>query len=408
MGYLQGGAGCHTEDDCAKRAVTDLGTSSVWADTVGSNYLEVRSGYILFSDPVKNPHFADAHHVYIPYCTGDYHTGQVTQPTSDQWGWYFDGHLNIQLIGELLSKNVVGVSKVDKVLLTGSSAGGIGTLNNCDWLHSFFQAYSSHPVDVKCVPLGGWFMSGFAEDQTDPDVGPSLWADWSQGRATSVEYTKASAEAIIHLHQRYLPVECTDARPTDEAWKCINMHVLYPYVTTPMYVVENQFESYHINTEPLMLPRRLTGTVLGNEYVAYTGRAMRNSTIRLVTEHPLGKVGDGLFLPSCFGHTENVRLGTSYQTVVSGFTVDVPAVLVDDCQTQDGLACNPTCRTVPSTDPTCTSEVHVLCGEYFAPAAESASCVKCATNKFAKGLSTLTCSDAEVQQICEARAEIVV
>merc|ERR1712176_834988 len=80
---------------------------------------------------------------------------------------------------------------------------------------------------------------------------------------------------------------------------------------------------------------------------------MRNSTHQVV-EHPLGKKGDGLFLPSCFLH------GTLYtETKLSGFSAleglgdwffgrgKVPRVLVDNCKMQDGLPCNPTCPGAP-------------------------------------------------------------
>lgn len=66
-------------------------------------------------------------------CTGDVHIGGRNTTSPDTWGLYFSGHSNLQsIVSHLLSTTTLG--NADAVLLTGSSAGGMGTFHNVDWL----------------------------------------------------------------------------------------------------------------------------------------------------------------------------------------------------------------------------------------------------------------------------------
>ena len=64
------------------------------------------------------------------------------------------------------------------VLLTGGSAGGIGTLLNIDWARDQFPSSTV----VKGAPMGGWFVPGDAPDQAHTWNPPSKWPDWSKGK----------------------------------------------------------------------------------------------------------------------------------------------------------------------------------------------------------------------------------
>merc|ERR1719491_815779 len=78
--FLQGGGACSTEQACETWADAKggRGGSGIWKPTR-------QQGGTLSPDPAQNPDFHDAHHVYVPYCTGDTHAGQVTAPTEAQW-----------------------------------------------------------------------------------------------------------------------------------------------------------------------------------------------------------------------------------------------------------------------------------------------------------------------------------
>ena len=104
------------------------------------------------ADCAANPDFCAATHVFVPYCTGDCHAGNNTSPSASSWELYFDGHANFAaIIAELKQQH--GLAAAKKVLLTGGSAGGIGTFKNVDFLATLLPG-----AVVKGAPEAGWFF----------------------------------------------------------------------------------------------------------------------------------------------------------------------------------------------------------------------------------------------------------
>ena len=65
------------------------------------NWETVKSvGGILSADPQENPYFADANHVFVPYCSSDSWSGTVSHKNED--GFNFMGrHIVREVIREL-------------------------------------------------------------------------------------------------------------------------------------------------------------------------------------------------------------------------------------------------------------------------------------------------------------------
>ena len=109
--HLDGGGACASKSTCMQRANTSSGSSNYWNKThKGSNEWS--------DDPVLNPDFYMAHHVVIPYCTGDVHLGQISTPTDATWGLYFSGHLNFVHIIQGLGEKF-GLLTAKYILFTG-------------------------------------------------------------------------------------------------------------------------------------------------------------------------------------------------------------------------------------------------------------------------------------------------
>jgi hypothetical protein len=94
----------------------------------------------------KNP-FADAHFVFLPYCTGDVFSGdKVTELQGllpfNKATLHFKGAHNIT---EYLKRLAPTFKDVDEVVLAGSSAGGFGA--GLSW-HKAREAFSPIPVHV--------------------------------------------------------------------------------------------------------------------------------------------------------------------------------------------------------------------------------------------------------------------
>lgn len=284
------------------------------------------------------------------------------------------------------------------MLLSGSSAGGAGTILNCDWLQSALTDHAS-AAQVKCAPTAGWFFPGSTEDQSDPEAAPSDWAHWSIGETGGVFHDDSGRQ----LYQTYLHDGCVRNHEASDAWKCGSAHTVYPYIQTPMYVMENQYDTNQLSAQ-LKLPKSEYSTDAGMGYIAYFGRAMRNSTAQVIS-HPFGKKGDGLYLPSCLDH------GIAGTTTLQGFTKNqalgdwfhnragAPLILVDGCEMQSpGLPCNPTCDSVPSGGG-CKDAVQQLCGDKIG--SDVVGCETCARSFRSELLAAGCSTEQEVAQICK-------
>merc|ERR1711871_1724596 len=96
-----------------------------------------RNSPFLQPDAATNPDFYGANRVFIPYCTGDLHTGTQTSTSEKTYGLWFSGSVNLRLIIDHL-KQSEGLNDAKYVMLTGESAGGMGTYFQVDKVASYF------------------------------------------------------------------------------------------------------------------------------------------------------------------------------------------------------------------------------------------------------------------------------
>ena len=318
--FLQGGGACYTPADCGARAKTALGTSTVWAPSLTD------ADNVLSADPAVNP-FASFTRVFVPYCSGDVHLGTRTSVVGAGFPLFFAGHLTVAaVVAELRAAEALGAAA--QLLLSGSSAGGIGTIVNAD-----FVAAQLPRVEVRAAPQGGWFFPAvvnFSAWRGDPNGGPPFAGQGSPAMA---------------LWEAYLQPACVAAR--GRAY-CASVNFAFPYVATPMHVCENQMDSNQLFAQ-LGVPHNYSDP-LALRYVAYFQDRMR-SGLAQVAASPRA----ALFAPACVAHTENTNFAArtrvhsagrdfSYKDSIAawwfGAPKGVPRALVDAC---DGVACNPTC-----------------------------------------------------------------
>ena len=133
--WLQGGGICQSTADCQSLSKTDLGSSKGYNSKPQMNVLHP----MVQGDIVVNPDFASWNRVYIPYVSGDFWNGQRMTPDkpsnpfdtdAPSWSGYFQGHsILAETIYRLKRSENLGEST--DAILTGCSAGGIGTIINC-------------------------------------------------------------------------------------------------------------------------------------------------------------------------------------------------------------------------------------------------------------------------------------
>ena len=139
--YMEGGGACFNSGTCPHASHLDG-----WGpDQFGVNIGPYNIGLFDRIDDL-NP-FRDATYVFVPYCTGDVHAG--SKPDG------MDGHkfVGYQNVGHDLDYLIPKSTKVTRVILAGSSAGGFGALINYDRTATAFGATPVLLLDDSGPPL---------------------------------------------------------------------------------------------------------------------------------------------------------------------------------------------------------------------------------------------------------------
>ena len=204
--------------------------------------MQVKSGSArvgLPHDKSKSSHKADKQLLHAQ------HAGNNTSPSAASWGLTFDGHANFAaIVGEhdrlratFLAglrfhteaslhvmcaaelKQQHGLATAKKVLLTGGSAGGIGTFKNVDWLASQLPG-----AVVKGAPEAGWFFPAALPADLPNIYSPSDWAHFSvgaHGNPSSVNNSEAAfVQGELWQSQGLYPPACVEQQKPDEWWAC--------------------------------------------------------------------------------------------------------------------------------------------------------------------------------------------
>jgi hypothetical protein len=152
--FMQGGGACWDADTClvAKASVhleDDVGEATVLAEAGGL------SG--LFDHANQANPFRQFAYVYMPYCTGDLHAGTQAQVYDAGAGPVSIEHYGGRNVEEYLERLVPTFPDIQRVVVTGISAGGFGATFNW-WRYQ--GAFPKARVDV-------WDDAGLLVDPTD-------------------------------------------------------------------------------------------------------------------------------------------------------------------------------------------------------------------------------------------------
>jgi hypothetical protein len=162
--YLQGGGACWDDLTChglVKTASNLLG---------GFDYRKFQGDGDLTAVPLlqrdtsDNP-FRDASLVFVPYCTGDVHSGDRTQTYVIAGNRQVTHHWGYRNLTAFLRRLVTTFPNADRVWLTGSSAGGFGTA-----------------INLEHVKRAFWWARVDAVDDSGPLLQPNgdRWDQWNR------------------------------------------------------------------------------------------------------------------------------------------------------------------------------------------------------------------------------------
>ena len=284
--YLHGGGLCIERIDCLERAKGDQGSSLNWKDAVGG------FDNVLSYDE-RNP-FRDWNAVFLRYCNGDTWTGTNADGRPGRYGLYFSGHnVLAATVADLRTSHGLGnASSTQQVVLTGASAGGIGTNNNCNWLaDSLFDAN----VNVSCAPQAGLFF---------PQGVRALW----QQRVLPGELTAGQVGSlwVTRLFSSRLDERCSRAQQSknESVRFCWDASTVLPHLVPRTLVAQNSWDQLQLDAilcwqDDVPLP----GVSCPDDYL----RAHRQAVVtQLSTLHAQGSGSVSAWNPSCFTHTEDM------------------------------------------------------------------------------------------------------
>jgi hypothetical protein len=133
--FVQGGGSCYNAETCGGTP-SEYGSADAAAFMGGSGILDRVAG-----NPVANWNY-----VFVPYCTGDVHAGNnpnaMVSGVAD--AQQFVGYVDMELV---LARLAPTFPTVNRVLLTGTSAGGSGAYFN------YLQTRRAFPSTVKLALL---------------------------------------------------------------------------------------------------------------------------------------------------------------------------------------------------------------------------------------------------------------
>ena len=333
--FLQGGGECRSATECA---VWDGGAgrgSAGWPKTkrLGEDELS--------DDASVNPHFHDWNKLFVPYCSADMHSGTRLTPSHALGGGYFAGHNLINATLAQLRRSLPALAP-SLVLLSGSSAGGIGVLLHADYFAAAWPA-----ATVKAAPAAGFFYPAvsserdFINGDATPArrLGPHARPAPPQllrpaaprgltgvppphcrprGRVGAVRLA-ALRRAVsgrgrnVHRPSRGRVRDMSERGPTGEASKCTDAAFAWRALATPLFVRENQYDTAKLANCGCDASAALTAN--DTSYLRQWGRWVRGTLRDLGSE----ATPHGYFAPSCLSHAAN--LGWSAAPLIRGVSM---------------------------------------------------------------------------------------
>eukprot|EP00929_Paragymnodinium_shiwhaense_P115841 TRINITY_DN8499_c0_g5_i1.p1 TRINITY_DN8499_c0_g5~~TRINITY_DN8499_c0_g5_i1.p1 ORF type:complete len:506 (-),score=83.73 TRINITY_DN8499_c0_g5_i1:221-1738(-) len=270
--YFEGGGECRTADDCRGWFEGGRGDSSRWQDTKNPERQNTMD-----SDCSANPDFCSWSKIYIPYCTADMHSGTRREGMPSLGGYFFSGHNNVVALLQDM-KRLPGYAAPTSALITGASAGGIGS-----FMHVDFFAEAWPDAAVKAAPECGFFYAGVRDTE-----------DYHESKATPSKNL-----GFIEEWAPFYPRACAVAT-NNNMGRCTDAHFLYPYIRSPLFIRENQYDTAKLAN------CGFKSSSTDFDYLKAWGRWMR-AQLEVISRSKK----DGFFSASCYMHAGNFGFESS-------------------------------------------------------------------------------------------------
>lgn len=331
--FMEGGGDCTDAATCEEIVASGQGSSK------GAALTHTPRAPLLLPDAAANPRFYASNHVYVPYLTGDFHAGQRCGNASDIYlgKYWFCGHRHLEAtLDTLLHEHSLGNASL--VIFSGCSTGGMGVFRNLDYVRAKLLTNAPLALTVGAAFSGFYFFQS-------PFTGP--------GAQPVQDFGAAGFERYFGMHKAYVDQSCEAAlAPRGAAWMCQQANYSQPYVTTPIFISEDQTDKVVMSHHAGVTPPPWSSNPAMAAYAAIW-QANMSAAIADFAARPTR----GVFSPACWNHCGNHR-GTPriggidvvqafdkwVQNVVArsgrGITNTSAYVNIDTC---GASPCNPTC-----------------------------------------------------------------
>lgn len=198
---------------------------------------------------------------------------------------------------------------VENAVLTGCSAGGIGTILNCDWFAEQFQG-----AKVACRPEAGWFgleqatYDHFVSKTPDPDPRKLTSSNWTVNVQPYGVGTPGTAfsRCADDYNAGKLRIDHCEGQQLGPVWCCSSPPLIYQYSKTPMFVSENTADAYQVFSSG-GCPQEASSCKksLNNKKLIAFWDYIRSTISSSLTYHVVNgpkSSQDGLFAPACLQH----------------------------------------------------------------------------------------------------------
>lgn len=197
--FMQGGGACWDYGTCL------VLNTAVHGPFKAANFESAKGGFpsAFDRDDVSNP-FRDWSYVFVPYCTGDLHAGNQVKVYLDLFNQPHDyHHVGHQNVLAYLARLRATFPAIDRLMLSGASAGGYGVLFNYDAFRTQLAPAESAFIDDSGPPLIG---NGIQYPIRD-----AWWAAWDP-TATFAPYCDADCLGDVSLVLKHLAARYPDDR----------------------------------------------------------------------------------------------------------------------------------------------------------------------------------------------------
>jgi hypothetical protein len=242
--FLAGGGFCFSFDTCEFRSVLnpELMTSADKPPTIQVDGL-------LSDMKAQNPDFYNANHVVVVYCSSDLWSGS-REKSDAAGGFEFRGWNIVRAVIADLKQQQTGpnLKTATEVLLAGTSAGGAGVMVHLDWV-----AAQLPRAKVRGLNDAGWLPESNALPLGEP-------------------VRETVAKAVQYWNGKPDP-SCVAANPGRKD-RCY-LSSVYPYLKTPLFVQESQWDSWALGLAGIDYPFDLTEQVAADAFAV----AVRQSLV---------------------------------------------------------------------------------------------------------------------------------